>query len=129
MGEKKHVTAEFIPGKWEFTTDGEKTFPVGKTSTPYDYLLGALSGCLFATFNDLAIKMKVEWEHVSFDVNGEKKATPPTTFEWVSIDVVAKGVSDQARFTKAFETATRYCSIYTTVSKVAEMKWNIEFAS
>ena len=128
MGEKKHVTAEFVPGTWEFTTDGGSTFQIGKTSTPYDYLMGALSGCLFATFNDLAIKMKVEWEHVSFDVNGEKKATPPTTFEWVSIDVVAKGVSDQERFTKAFETATRYCSIYTTISKVAEMKWNIEFA-
>ena len=128
MGEMKHVTAEFVPGTWKFTTDGGSTFPIGKTSSPYDYLMGALSGCLFSTFNDLAIKMKVEWEHVSFEINGEKKETPPTTFEWVTIDVLAKGVSDEARFTKAFETATRYCSIYTTVSKVAEMKWNIEFA-
>lgn len=127
MREKKHSNAHFVPGKWEFTTEGGNTFTIGKGSSPYDYLLGALSGCLFATFAELAVKMKVEWEDVRFDVHGEKRESPPTTLDWVKIDVTAKNVADEAKFTRAFETATRYCSIFTTISKVAEMSWDITF--
>ena len=127
MPEKKHVRADFVPGHWQFVTDNDKSLTIDRQSSPYDYLFGALSGCLFSTFNDLAKKMRIAWEHVSFDVDGEKRDEPPTTLDWVKVTVKATGVDDQGKFTKAFETATRYCSIYTTISKVAKMEWTVEF--
>lgn len=127
MADLKHIRSDFVPGHWQFVTDRGKSLTIDRESSPYDYLFGALSGCLFSTFDELAKKMKVGWEHVSFEVDGEKKAEPPTTLEWVTVTVVATGVDNQAKFTKAFETATRYCSIYTTISKVARMEWTVSF--
>lgn len=128
MAEHKHIRSDFVPGHWQFVTDGGKSLTIDKQSSPYDYLFGALSGCLFSTFDDLAKKMKVSWEHVSFEVNGEKRSEVPTTLAWVTVAVTATGVEDRVKFTKAFETATRYCSIYTTISQVARMEWSVNFA-
>jgi putative redox protein len=86
-----------------------------------------LSGCLFSTFEEIAVKMRVGWEHVSFEVHGQKRDTVPTTLEQLSITVEATGVDNQQKFTKAFETATRYCSIYQTISGVSEMHWSVDF--
>ena len=127
MAEHTHIRSDFVPGHWQFVTDGGKSLTIDRESSPYDYLFGALSGCLFATFSDLAVKMKVGWEHVSFEVDGEKRTESPTTLEWVTVKVVATGVDNQGKFTKAFETATRYCSIYETLSKVARMEWTVRF--
>ncbi len=128
MGDKKHVRADFVPGHYQFVTDNGSAFEIGPSSAPYDYLLGALSGCLFVTFKDLASKMRVSWEHISFDINGEKREDPPTTLKTTHISVLATGVEDQKKFLKAFETATRYCSIFQTISKVSEMDYTVDFA-
>lgn len=128
MANVKHIRSDFVPGHWQFVTDKGKNFTIESGSSPYDYFFGALSGCLFSTFADLARKMKVAWEHVSFEIDGEKRAEVPTTLEWVTVKVTATGVDDRVKFTKAFETATRYCSIYTTISKVARMDWSVSFA-
>ncbi|MGE4583954.1 MAG: OsmC family protein [Sphaerochaeta sp.] len=127
MGDKKHIRADFVPGHYQFATDAGASFEIGKSSAPYDYLLGALSGCLFKTFEELAVKMRVGWEHISFDVKGEKREEVPTTLQEVYIVVEATGVDNQQKFSKAFETATRYCSIYQTISHVAEMHWSVDF--
>lgn len=127
MGDKKHIRADFVSGHYQFATDKGASFTIGEESRPYDFLLGALSGCLFSTFEELAEKMRVSWEHVSFDVNGEKRESVPTTLQQVSITVVATGVESQPKFLKAFETATRYCSIYQTISCVSEMHWSVDF--
>jgi len=123
---KKHIRADFIPDHYQFTTDKGETFDFGATA-PYDYLLGALAGCLFATFVDLATKMKVSWEHVSLEVDGTKREESPTTLESCTVAATATGVADEKKFLKAFETATRYCSIYQTISKVSEMHWSVDF--
>lgn len=128
MAEKKHIRADFVEGHWQFVTDRGKSLVIGSESSPYDYLFGALSGCLFSTFDDIAKKMKVGWEHVSFDIDGEKREEIPTTLRTVTVTVVATGVDNEKKFTKAFETATRYCSIYTTISQVSEMHWTVTFA-
>lgn len=127
MGDKKHVRADFVQGHYQFVTDKGSAFEIGPASTPYDYLMGALSGCLFVTFEELAVKMRVGWEHISFEVHGEKREEVPTTLKEVSIEVSATGVENQQKFLKAFETATRYCSIYQTISHVSEMKWTVDF--
>ncbi|MBI9096014.1 MAG: OsmC family protein [Sphaerochaeta sp.] len=123
---KRHIRADFIPDHYQFTTDKGANYEIGATA-PYDYLLGALSGCLFATFVDLAGKMKVSWEHVSLEVDGTKREESPTTLEGCTVSATATGVDDEKKFLKAFETATRYCSIYQTISKVSEMHWSVDF--
>jgi len=123
---KKHIRADFVPDHYQFTTDKGATFDFGSTA-PYDYLLGALAGCLFATFVDLAVKMKVSWEHVSLEVDGTKREESPTTLEQCSVVATATGVDNEKKFLKAFETATRYCSIYQTISQVSEMHWSVDF--
>ncbi|MDK2859835.1 OsmC family protein [Sphaerochaeta halotolerans] len=127
MGEKKHVRADFVPGHSQFVTDKGSSFEIGPSSTPYDYLLGALSGCLFKTFEELAEKMRISWEHISFEINGEKREESPTTLKSLHITVQASGVDNQKKFLKAFETATRYCSIYQTISHVSEMDYSVDF--
>jgi len=127
MGEKKHIRADFVPGHYQFTTDKGSSFVIGPESAPYDYLLGALSGCLFKTFEEVADKMRFSWEHISFEVNGEKREETPTTLKEVHITVQATGVDNQQKFQKAFDAATRYCSLYQTISKVSEMSWTISF--
>ncbi|MGB4408530.1 MAG: OsmC family protein [Sphaerochaeta sp.] len=123
---KKHIRADFVHDHYQFTTDKGATYEIGATA-PYDYLLGALSGCLFVTFVDLAGKMKVSWEHVSLEVDGKKREESPTTLELCTVTATATGVDDEKKFLKAFETATRYCSIYQTISKVSEMHWSVDF--
>ena len=123
---KNHIRADFVPDHNQFTTDQGNTFEFG-TTAPYDYLLGALAGCLFSTFVDLAGKMKVSWEHVSLEVDGTKREESPTTLEQCTVAATATGVEDEKKFLKAFETATRYCSIYQTISKVSEMHWSVDF--
>ncbi|MDD3929770.1 MAG: OsmC family protein [Sphaerochaeta sp.] len=127
MGEKKHIRADFVSGHYQFSTDKGSSFEFGPESAPYDYLLGALSGCLFKTFEEVAVKMRISWEHVSFEVNGTKRDAVPTTLEEVVITVQASGTDNQQKFLKAFETATRYCSIYQTISQVSRMSWSVDF--
>ncbi|HHT80104.1 MAG: OsmC family protein [Sphaerochaeta sp.] len=123
---KKHIRADFVPDHYQFTTDKGATYEIGETA-PYDYLLGALSGCLFATFADLAVKMKVSWEHVSLEIDGIKREESPTTLEKCTVAATVTGADNEKKFLKAFETATRYCSIYQTISKVSEMHWSVDF--
>jgi putative redox protein len=127
MSEEKHVRADFVQGHYQFMTSDGSVHELGSTG-PYDYLLGALSGCLFSTFADLAAKMQVAWEHVGFEVQGIKRETSPTTLKECTITATVTGCDNQQKFLKAFETATRYCSIYQTLSKVAEMHWTVDFS-
>ncbi|WP_320129213.1 OsmC family protein [uncultured Sphaerochaeta sp.] len=127
MSEKKHIRADFVHGHYQFNTDKGAVYEIGETA-PYDYLLGALSGCLFVTFEALAVKMQVAWEHISFEVNGIKRETPPTTLKDCTITATVTGCDDHPKCLKAFETATRYCSVYQTISQVAEMHWTVNFS-
>ena len=43
-----------------------------------------------------------------------------STLEHVMIDVLAKGVNDQKKFERSFEIATRYCSVFNTISQVVK---------
>ena len=106
--------------------------PLGRSSadtfSAYELLLGGLSHCLFSTYESMAEKMQVEYSGLDMNITGVKRDEKVATLKTVDIDVLAKGVTDQDKFAKAFEIATRYCSIFTTISKVAEMRWNITYA-
>ncbi|HZJ88307.1 MAG TPA: OsmC family protein [Sphaerochaeta sp.] len=128
MADTKQIHAHFVPTKSYFVSEAGKEIPITRESDAYDLLFGALSACLFATFDALAKKMRATWATVDFVVDGQKRESSPTTLEWVTIQVSATGVEDEEKFLRAFETATRYCSIYTTISQVAKMTWSVDFS-
>ncbi|MFA6775256.1 MAG: OsmC family protein [Sphaerochaetaceae bacterium] len=128
MSTEREVRADFVPDHYQFSTPGGDAYAYTATSGPYEYLLGALSGCLFMTFKDIAAKMHLSYEHISFRTHGVKRDEVPKWLQSVDITIVVTGASDPQAFTKAFEIATRYCSIYNTLAKVAKMEWTVEFA-
>jgi putative redox protein len=96
---------------------------------PYQMFMGALGSCLYSTFLDIVKKMRLEFSSCSLDIQWEKRTETPTTCKFVMIKARLVGIdmNKQARFHKAFELATEYCSIYSTLSHVAEMHWELSF--
>ncbi|OAA30744.1 hypothetical protein AT15_09995 [Kosmotoga arenicorallina S304] len=94
---------------------------------PYDLLLFALGSCLYSTFLDISNKMKIHWKFVDLDIVGEKRQEVPTTLKWCKLSIKVHEASNAEKARKAFELATKYCSIYYTLSKVAKIEWEMEF--
>jgi len=97
------------------------------TFEPYDLLFGALASCLYATFLDVAKKKKINFESAHIVVTGEKRTEVPTVLSWVDTKITIKGAEKEAGLEKAFELATKYCSIYQTIEQVAKMTWSAHF--
>ncbi|MFA5468122.1 MAG: OsmC family protein [Sphaerochaetaceae bacterium] len=130
MGSKTHVIAKYGKSDGRLITDTAASVALGRSSekfSPYELLLGALSYCLFLTYQSLAEKMQVEHTSVDIDITGVKRDAKVSTLEHVDLLVVAKGVNDEKKFDKAFEIATRYCSVFNTISQVAKIDWKIRY--
>lgn len=125
---EKRIRADFIPDHGQFVTPGGDAYAYTDTTGPYEYLLGALSGCLFSTFKDVIADKDVGYELVTFDVEGTKRDEVPTWLVHVLIHVTVHGCDNPQAFTSLFEEATKRCSVYQTLAHVAEMEWTIEFA-
>lgn len=97
------------------------------TMAPYELLFGALGSCLHATFMSVAEKKKLSYESVDYDITGEKREKSPTTLKWVKVVVTVKGGNDEQKLTKSAELAAKFCSIYETLSQVAEMTLEVVF--
>jgi putative redox protein len=131
MGAKTHIVSKFAKHDGKLITDSGASVTLGGKAndfSAYELLLGGLSHCLFSTYESLAEKMKVEYDGMDMSITGIKRDEKVATLKTVDIEVLAKGIVDQDKFTKAFETATRYCSIFNTLAQIAEMRWNITFA-
>jgi putative redox protein len=94
---------------------------------PYDMLLGALSACLYSTFLDIAIKKRIEFDMVDIEVTGEKRTEIPTTLAWVKVVMNVKGAKKEKGLVEAGQLAAQYCSIYQTLSHVAQMYLEVTF--
>lgn len=97
------------------------------TLAPYDMLFGALAGCLYSTFLDVAMKKRISYESVDLLVTGEKRKEIPSTLKWVHVKALVHNPEKELGLEQAFELATRFCSIYETISKVAKMTYEIDF--
>ena len=93
----------------------------------YDFLLGALSACFQATLADILIKRKLEIPTMEIIVTGEKRKETPTTLEWTKMDITVFGEVDEEKFLRSADLATKYCSVHTTISKVATMTHEVKF--
>lgn len=92
---------------------------------PYDLLLGALGSCLYATFLEIVNKKRLTYDEVLIDIEGIKRTEIPTTLETVSLIVTVKGANKEKGFDQALKLATEYCSVYQTISKVADMSYRL----
>lgn len=96
---------------------------------PYDMLLGALSSCLYATFLGVVEKKRLVFESCDIEVKGEKRAEIPTTLEWCQVEMRIKGAVEgkEKHYIEAAKLAGEYCSIYQTLSHVANMSIEVIF--
>lgn len=95
------------------------------TLAPYDMLLGALGACYYATFLDIAKKMRLSYQRVGIDITGVKREEVPTTLKTVDIAFTIRGAKGEKGFQRAAELAAKHCSVHETLSKVAEMSLRV----
>ncbi len=100
-------------------------------ASPYELLCGALASCLYATFLEIVGKKKLAFDSCRINITGEKRTIVPTTLEWVKVEFNIQVAKDQETNEKAFiksaELATKYCSIFQTISQVAKMEHSVRF--
>lgn len=125
MGQVRTITAHFNGSRRFFENSIGKEFDFTQTTGPYEYLLGALSGCFYLTM--LSIKHAVRWEEVEITVTGTKRDTAPTTLEKTVIAITATGVTDKAEFETLADSAAKECSIFNTISQVSKMEITISY--
>lgn len=123
----REINATFNANRRFFKTRLGSEFAFTPVTGPYEYLLGALSGCFYATLADIAERNGVSWNEIQIKVQGEKRSTSPTTLEHTALCITAKGVNDKEGFKKDVEEAAATCSIYATISKVSCMEYSIAF--
>ncbi len=130
MKSRHHAVLSVTQQGWTGINDDGISLPIGtdgKSMGPYDLLLLALGSCLQSTFEDVAAKMKVSWEELEMDISGVKRIDIPTTLKECTVALTVKDAEDEKKLKKAFDIATRYCSVYQTISKVADMDWKVTF--
>lgn len=87
---------------------------------PYDLLQGALVACLHSTFLDILEKKRLTIAFAHYEVEGEKRDEIPSTLKSVKVTVTLPKGQEEA-LTKSMELAKKYCSVFSTLSNVAEM--------
>ena len=131
MGSKQHIIADFYDDRWRVVNDIGTEIQMGYgeegKAEPYDMLLGALSGCLYSTFEAVLKKMQISVKGTRFDIHSEKRDNKIATLKECHVEVTVIGAENEQKSEKAMEIATRYCSIYNTLSQVAEMTWKVSF--
>ncbi len=128
----KEVTLKFTN---EFS--GELVAPKGivkigteeGTVLPYDMLLGALGSCLYSTFLDIMNKKRVPYDRAEIHIVGEKRTEVPTTLKWVKVDFKIVNSEKEVGIEQAVKLATEYCSIYQTISHVADMSYTFSIVT
>lgn len=126
MGQQRTITAHFNQERRYFENSIGREFDFTQSTGPYEYLLGALSGCFYLTL--LATKHKSRWQDVEITVTGIKRDTVPTTLEKTIISITVHGATDDDEFRALVAEAEKNCSIYNTIKTVSEMEVEIKFA-
>lgn len=132
MKEQEHVKIEFSNEFDGILTAENGTVAIGRKEgqlKPYNLLLGALLACLYATFLDIAKKMKLEFDGCEMTADGVKREETPSTLERVKIVMIVAGANEEqrGRFKRASDLAAKYCSVYQTISCASEMELEIKF--
>jgi putative redox protein len=118
------ATLHFGKG-FDGTAQGDRaTLPLSMEGTgfvPYELLYSALGSCVHATFLGIAEKMRVTFDSVDYHITGIKREEIPTFLTHCTMTITVQNASDPAKFDKAFELGTSYCSVFNTLKNVAQM--------
>lgn len=108
--------------------EGSVSIGIGPTQlSPYRMLQGALMACFHSTFLDILTKKRETFVSVTYKTAGEKREDVPSTIETLHMDIIIKGVSNKLAVEKSYKLATKVCSVYVTLSQVADMSYSIHF--
>lgn len=122
----------------KITFDGENKGELKASNTttlgavgfaPYELILGGLGACLNHTFQSVVDKQRLTIDAIHYEITGTKREEIPTTLKEVVINAVVTGVEagKEDKIQKAFDKACEYCSMYSTLSHVADMKPTLTF--
>lgn len=128
MAKHNEIKAQYCNDGGSFTTWDKAQHIISENSNPYQYLLGALSGCFYYTFRDIATKKEVSYEKLEFQVKCTKREQIPTTMDNCTMRITAFGVENREAFAQAIDRTCETCSIYYTLNQVAKITVDVEFA-
>ncbi len=99
---------------------------------PYELLFTALGSCMYSTFLDIINKKKLEYEKIQIIIEGEKIDDTPAFLKTADIIFTISGADfsnekTAAKFGKSLELSEKYCSIFNTLTKVADLKSSLVF--
>ncbi|MBU1144789.1 MAG: OsmC family protein [Firmicutes bacterium] len=121
--------------EWKDGFIGTMSSPTGKVilgdqdggMQPYHLLFGALGSCFYATFLSIADKKRCSFDSANVEISGVKRTGEVATLETVFVKLVVKNPSNEIQLIKSAELGAKFCSIYQTLSKVAEMTLKVYF--
>ena len=122
---ERTATGTFTGEKEYFTTPLGENHEFREGSGPYEYLMGALTGCFYYTLADY--DRKGTWGEITITARGVKRTTPPTTLEHTSLEIVVKNISYKEEFELLVKKTSQSCSIFQTISKVSTMDIVVRF--
>ncbi len=98
--------------------------------SPYELLQAALGGCYYKTFLDILAKQNIEFTEARLEIRGVNRTKPPTTLEKLDIIMTIVGAASEAekKIRRAADLAGKYCSIYQTLTHVADVRHEIILA-
>lgn len=119
------ISARFNNETFCFGKEGEDKYYFSSKMGPYEYLLGALSGCFYYTILDKATTPF--WDEAEFVVRGKKREEGIQTLFFTQIKIRIKNVKDKKMFEDCLDYAKENCSIYNTISQVSKMEVLVEY--
>ena len=131
MGQKQHIEISFeYPFRGIARNKEGYSVKIGSEdgdARPYDLLLSALGACFYATFVSITNEKKLSFEKVEIDLSGEKRDEVPMTLKSCRIVLKVMGAENQQGFQESLDLASKNCSIYQTITHVAEMEAELQF--
>ncbi len=94
---------------------------------PYHMLYGALGSCFYATFLSVSEKMRLTFSKAIVEISGEKREETPATLKHVKVELTIYQPSHPEKLIKAAQNGAKFCSIFETISQVAEMELVVLF--
>lgn len=105
---------------------GNQTLTISKEGLlPYDMTYGALAGCLYSNFLKHLSTFGLSVNSTDVLIEGEKRKTVPATLEHVRIVFETDSDADLADLQGCLAEATKTCSMFQMISKVAEMEFTV----
>ena len=125
MGQQRTITAHFNQERRYFENSIGREFDFTQSTGPYEYLLGALSGCFYLTL--ASFQHSSSWKDFDIKVTGVKRKEIPSTLEHVQMDITVHGAEDEEETRALIDRAARECSIFATISKVCQIEIRVKF--